>query len=543
MEKNRYLFRSWVPRWMGTAVFVLLFVPILFASGIYTSNSTDMAGGLGILPEHIQFSNIASAVGIAVFTPFMATYLRIRRPKLVYMAGFLAMALLSYVCAVTDRVWLLLLCCYVMGIVRILLLFNNLFCLFQYLTRQDPTAGMDGPDSPLEVTDRLDRMKTKVRLPFYLFMLVVSLWCSSLTARLAYEYKWQYVYHFMVGLMLAGILVVAVTMKYRRKPAAWPAPKHFGDMVCASLMLLSFCFMCIYGKTLDWFASGQMRLALAVFLVSGGLFAWLAAGTRQGYLLLEVFRRRSVRVVALVFVLAMIVNSSSVFVNQFMGVAMDVDNVKRANLGNWDFIGYAVGLGCCVWFVKKDIHWRHVFTFGFLCMLAANVWLYFHFRSEETYANLVPPTILRSLGLFVFYAMGATYGIRRLPVRLVTSWAFVLVATRSVIGPCVGSALYANWIENRQQYYTVRLSSGVDALHPEARSAYDASLHSALSGGKSREQAETLAATSLKARVREQATLSSLKEVCGWTVWFTVGCIVMVQVWPGRKKFFSTIKE
>lgn len=541
MKKDQYLFRDWVPRWLGILIFILLFVPILFVSGIYTSNSTDMASGLGIVPEHIQYSSIASAIGITVFAPFMVKYLLIRRPKLVYMAGFTAMTVFSYVCAVTEYMWLLMLCCFLMGILRIILLFNNLFCMFQYITGNDPMGQFAAGDPSPEVVDKLDKMKTYVRVPFYLFMLGISLWGSSLTARLAYEYKWQYVYYFMNMLLLIATALVFFTMKYKKNPvAANLNMKRFGDMVCASLMLLSFCFMAIYGKTLDWFASDVMRLCLIVFLLSAGVFICLETNTKQSYFHIEIFRRKYVVIAVIVFFLSMIANSSSVFVNMLMGVAMEADNVKSANLGNWGFIGYAIGFVCCLLFTKKDVHIRYVFALGFACMLAANVYMYFHFQSEETYENLIFPVILRSLGLFVFYAMCVTYGIKRMPSRLLTTWAFVLMVSRSVISPTVGASLYSNWLNERQQHYVTRLSTDMDALNPETNASYTASLQGAMAQGKSREEATTMAASSLKNRIQVQATLASLKEVCGWTIFYIIGCIVFVLVLPYPKE---TIKE
>lgn len=537
MRKNQYLFHDWVPKWLGILIFVLLFIPILFASGIYTSNSTDMASGLGIIPEHIQYSSIASAIGITVFTPFMVKYLQIRRPKLVYMAGFTVMTLLSCVCAVTEYVWLLMLCCFLMGILRIILLFNNIFSMLQYVMGMDPVAQFEKGDPPLDMMDKMDRQKTSIRLPFCLFILAIMLWSSSLTARLAYEYKWQHVYYFMGMLMLVGTLLVFTTMKYKKKPvAANLNMKRFGDTICASLILLSFCFMAIYGKTLDWFASDALCLAWVIFLVASGIFICIEANTKQSYFHFDIFRRRNVVIVAIIFILSMIANSSSVFVNMLMGTAMKVDNIKSANLGNWGFIGYAIGLVCCLLFTKKNIHFRYMFAFGFCCMLASNVYMYFHFQSEETYEHLICPTILRSIGLFVFYAMCATYGIKRMPSRLITSWAFVLVASRSVIGPTVGSCLYSNLLNERQQYYITRLSTDMDALNPETNASYEASLQKATMQGKSREEAMTIAATSIKGRIQVQATLASLKEVCGWTIFFIIGCTCLVLMLPYPKE-------
>lgn len=76
-----------------------------------------------------------------------------------------------------------------------------------------------------------------------------------LTAWLAYAYEWQYVYHFMMAFMLAGIIIVFFTMPYHK----YPMPKFpitmskFGNVTVFSIMLCSFAYVMVFGKTLDWF--------------------------------------------------------------------------------------------------------------------------------------------------------------------------------------------------------------------------------------------------------------------------------------------------
>ena len=93
-----------------------------------------------------------------------------------------------------------------------------------------------------------------------------------LTAWLAYAYEWQYVYHFMMAFMLAGIIIVFFTMPYHK----YPMPKFpitmskFGNVTVFSIMLCSFAYVMVFGKTLDWFDDPTIRFSSVVCLIFTG---------------------------------------------------------------------------------------------------------------------------------------------------------------------------------------------------------------------------------------------------------------------------------
>lgn len=64
---KNYPFYNWVPKPLGILILLLLFIPILTASGVYTVNSGEMLSGLGIQSEHIQFVGFLTSVGMAAF--------------------------------------------------------------------------------------------------------------------------------------------------------------------------------------------------------------------------------------------------------------------------------------------------------------------------------------------------------------------------------------------------------------------------------------------------------------------------------------------
>jgi hypothetical protein len=75
----------------------------------------------------------------------------------------------------------------------------------------------------------------------------------------------------------------------------------FSDIVCASLLLLSFSFILIYGKTLDWFDNSLMNYSLVILLLSTEYFFILETYSKRPYLDLKIFSFQNVIIALLVF--------------------------------------------------------------------------------------------------------------------------------------------------------------------------------------------------------------------------------------------------
>ena len=92
---KNYPFYNWVPKPLGILIMLLLFIPILTVGGVYSVNSTEMMSGLGIISEHIQFTNFVTSIGMAAFAPFLYRLMCIRREKIMCLVGFSLMYVFS----------------------------------------------------------------------------------------------------------------------------------------------------------------------------------------------------------------------------------------------------------------------------------------------------------------------------------------------------------------------------------------------------------------------------------------------------------------
>lgn len=344
---QNYPFYRWVPKPLGIVILILLFVPILTVGGVYTANSGEMTGGLGIQSEHIQFVGFVTSVGMAAFSPFFYQLVCIRREKLMCITGFSMLYLLSYVCAVTDNIFLLALCSLIMGFLRMVLMMVNLFTLIKYAfdmeATRNITPGME-PDTA-EGWDRLDKEKSQSMPVIYLFFMILGQIGTSLTAWLAYTYQWQDVYYYMMGMTLCAILIIFITMPYhsytgRRFPVNF---RKFGSVSVFSAMMVCIIYVLVYGKTLDWYSDPTIIRSTLLAVFFGAVFFYMESSGHSPYFLLDIFRLRTINMGIVLFLLLMIFNTSSLFVNVFTEVGMQIDNWQNAALGNWSIAGYLIG--------------------------------------------------------------------------------------------------------------------------------------------------------------------------------------------------------
>lgn len=540
---RNYPFYNWVPKPLGIIFLMILFIPILTIGGVYSANSGEMTSGLGIQAEHIQYVGFVTSVGMAAFSPFFYQLVCIRREKMMLIVGFSVMYVLSYICAVTDSLFILALCSLVMGFLRNVLMMCNLFTLIKYAFGMEATRNITPGNDPTDEAgwDRLDKEKGSSMPTIYLFFMILGQIGTCLTAWLAYEYEWQYVYYYMMGTMLLAIAILFITMPWHRYPGKkFPINfAKFGNVVVFSGMMCSFIYIMVYGKVLDWYDSPEIQIATVLCVVFTALFVWLEWTRRSPYFLLSVFKLRSVQVGILLFFFLMVLNSSAMFVNVFTSVGMKIDNWQNATLGNWVLVGYFLGCMIGVILGGKGVHLKYMFSLGFVLIGAASLYMYFEVQTQGLYEHMKWPVIIRATGMMLLYSLTAVYANQRMPFKYMSTWVCIMLSVRMVIAPGIGSALYSNVLQERQQYYVTRYAHDYDRTNIEAVQAYEQTRRGMMLQGKSVTEAEEMAAIATKGKVQVQATLSAVKEMAGWTVYACIICALVTVLVPWKKRDIS----
>ena len=341
--------------------------------------------------------------------------------------------------------------------------------------------------------------------------------------------------------MLLAIAILFITMPWHRYPGKkFPINfAKFGNVVVFSGMMCSFIYIMVYGKVLDWYDSPEIQLATVLCVAFTILFVWLEWTRRSPYFLLSVFKLRSVQVGILLFFFLMVLNSSAMFVNVFTSVGMKIDNWQNATLGNWVLVGYFLGCMIGVILGGKGVHLKYLFSLGFVLIGAASLYMYFEVQTQGLYEHMKWPVIIRATGMMLLYSLTAVYANQRMPFKYMSTWVCIMLSVRMVIAPGIGSALYSNVLQQRQQYYVTRYAHDYDRTNIEAVQSYEQTRRGMMYQGKSVTEAEEMAAISTKGKVQVQATLSAVKEMAGWTVYACIICALVTVLVPWKKRDIS----
>ena len=540
---RNYPFYNWVPKPIGIIILLFFFLPILSVGGVYSVNSTEMMSGLGIISEHIQFANFVTSIGMAAFAPFLYELVCIRREKLMCIAGFALMYVFSYVCAKTDSIFLLALCSLLTGFLRMVLMMVNLFTLIKYAFGMEATRNITPGMEPKDATgwNKLDIEKCISQPVVYLFFMILGQMGTALTAWLAFEYEWKYVYYFMMGILLLSILILFITMPNHGFAGRFPINfRKFGNVTAFCISLTCITYVLVYGKVLDWYDDPSICWATAISILFAGIFLYMDVTRRSSYFILGALRLRTIRMGALLYLLLMIINSSAMFVNVYAGVGMHLDNLQNASLANWCMVGYFIGALISIVLGSKGVHLKYLFALGFFFLALSAGFMYFEVQTAGLYERMKYPVIIRTIGMMILYALTAAYANQRMPFKYLSTWICIMLTVRMVVGPSIGGAIYTNVLQERQQHYITRYAQNVDLLNPDASTSFLGTVQGMKYQGKSETEARNMAAISTKGRIQVQATLSAVKEMAGWTIYAGVICMIFVLVVPYPKRKLLT---
>lgn len=535
IKNNPPLFKRWVPTGVGILILVLLFIPAALLGGVYSGNVTEMSSGMGIISEHILFANFATAVGMMVMGVFVFPIIYRFRFLDLLVGGFSLLIVLSGISALSESVAVIVLCSFLLGAVRVAIMVAIIFTLAEGVLGVNVASVLSPPDdTPKTNLDKVNTLRGVAINAIYLLMLSIGQMGSYLTSYIAYHFRWQYSYLVMMAMAIIGLIALLVILvpnreRGRQKVALPP----LNATIPSTLFFLALTYILTYGKTFDWFADMRISVAGCIALVSAGWFIVQQSTTKRKFLDFKVCTIPGVILALICFLLVMILAASSSLTSAIMGLGLKLDTISSAAIGNWQFLGYAIGATLNIVMYLRGIHTRWILALGFALMTISAGYMYFQFQPQVAYSAMILPTVLRSMGMFMIYAFCGHYGVHELKNagQQIGTWICVMMLFRSVMGPVAGASTYSNAIYHRSQHYIERFAQDVDATSSTAAS-FQRTQMGLMYQGKSYDEATQMASLSIKGSVQVQATLVALKEIAGWTLWGGVACVVFVLIFP-----------
>jgi len=204
-----------------------------------------------------------------------------------------------------------------------------------------------------------------------------------------------------------------------------------------------------------------------------------------------------------VYCIAMIVNSSSSLTSVVSQIGLKTDTYLNNMLGNWSIVGFVLAALTIIILRTKGVEYKYIFALGFLGFAYTMWFTYNQVQYDVYYGDIRFLSIVRNYSMFILYSITMIYAYQRLPYRLMPSWIHIMIISRSVMGPAIGSGLFGSGLQYYQQYFINSLSYSSDNIR----------------------------------MVNIQSMMLAVKQMSGYTIWF---CLIMAALlvmitWKKRK--------
>lgn len=498
-------FRRWVPKWLAITACVIVSAPIMMINSEFSGGSIEIAGVLGTISENMTLVYFVTSAGMAIAYPLRKYMNDIITSKTLLLIGLIVQVLLSLLCVWSDEIAVLAVCSFFIGIFKGLV-FLELFILLMPLM------------SP-----------NNIRVDFYSKLYPMTLGFGQLslitTAQLSYTYDWRYMFYLLIILLILAIVMVLICFRYAQRPLRFPYDQvDWWSVLLFSIFLITAVYVCIFGKTEDWFNSKKIVMGSIVMLLSGILAFRRQLILKDPYVSMSVFKNSS-SVIGYIFMFLMMVmlGASSLFTAYVISV-LKMDSLHANFLYIWMLPGFLIASIFCLWWFKKRYPLKGIILLGFLSYGIYIALLYFTIQPQGLYEDLYIPMMLRAVSMFCLYVTFGVYVIQGLTQSQFLDNAFFVVSIRSALGPAVGTMLFSNLLYHFQQKYMMILSEDINLQQSIPESQYQQSLQNALANGHSMTDAMILATNHLYTQVQMQSTLLSVKVILGYMliVWIVV---------------------
>lgn len=517
-------FRSWVPRWLCIATIFIVLIPIIMINGAYVGSSLDISGAMGILSEDISMAYYAASLGMAASYPLIYKIRPFVTTKLILLTALIWQIILSYFCARTENIEVIIICSFFIGSLKgaVLMEFMGL----------------------LQTIFSPKNMRWQFYSYFYPLMFGVGQISMVITAELAFRYYWQYMYYFVIILLIVAVIFVLLCMRYVKQPERFNF-RHidWGSYLLAALTGLLLIYIATYGKTYDWFSSKKILYATMLLPPMIICFFYRQYHASNPFVQLGVFRNKKSIIAYGFMIFVMIISSSSALITSYATTILRVDNRDSNLLNLWLIPGFVIGAAFCNFWYRKNYRFRVLVAWGMGCFVAYAALLYDGVAPTALYESLYLPMILRGAGMIILFIAFGVFAVEDLNPKLMIYNAFFLILFRSALSPAIGKSFFITLFYRMQQQNNLRIAEQLDLTNPIVYERYTQLTNQALRQGYGSVEAAQKATYSLYQTLQSQSMLISLKQVFGYILIVTLVVTLFSRFFPFHKtRWVKTIK-
>jgi hypothetical protein len=486
-------FREWVPDKIRFWLYVCIFLVFQFSNGFYFVTMAQLVGDRNLTMTDTHMLGQTVLIGLTFYFP-LAFRLKFRftnRTSLTIAAT--GMMLVNIIFPYVHSYPLMLILCYVGGFFR---LYGTFECFSNILPKITPTYNYG------------------VFLSFVFFIVLACVhlidWCA---VRIIYYYDWQHIYQLAIGLCLAVILLVNITMRHFR-----PMPKMplFGidglGMALWSMFILMGIYVAFYGEQYNWLEDSRICFGIGCCLLLLAACLLRMNHIRHPFIDPNAFKCPNIwNLLILFFCLDILLGTQNVLQNTFTGSVMGYEYLTASQLKLPEFLG---GLVAALFFktVRTKFGW-HLKTMVFVAMSAVVLYNVIMSRLMSPDINIgklwLPIAILGFGHVGVFISL-TVYAQAYCNFKYYFQVLCLLGLIRTGIGDAIGIALWEHLLQGSINDHIATIGSMANAsLFPAGgASGFDFSGYASM--------------------ISSEAVLAALRELYGRAVIFGVAVLTLI---------------
>ena len=489
--------RPWVPKWLGVVTMFVVLLSVILLNGTYIGSSLDLSGELGTQTEDVMMAFYASTVGMIVGNPMTHKVRKVTTSKTIFLFNLAMQAVFCMICAHTGSMLIITICSFIMGIMKVALTTEFIMIMMWFF-------------SP-------EKVRSEWYAYFYPMVCGGGQLSMILTAEMAYNYRWQYTYYFVMGLLLVAMVFVILFFRKAERPVEFPFKDvNFRSILTIGVSYMLIIYVLIYGKTLDWFSSPVLRVCAVAAVVLGAAFLVHQRDLKQPYIYLYPLRQWKPLLGYLFMFICMGFSTTTTVVNIYVNNILGLDSIHSNALCLWLLPGFVVGGIISFWWFRLQ-RWRFRYLIGaaMFCYAIYFGIIYFNIHPEGRYETLFLPMFFRGLAMMILVIAFGVFTAEDMPQKYLISNTFYMVTIRSLIAPVAAYSLYSNLIYRLQMRGMERLCVNMTLTDPTAAAEYAQKLSGAMSG-HGYADAVNIATSGLYNELYQQALLLSMKTMFGY---------------------------
>lgn len=488
------LFRDFVPDRLRVFLCLFLALCFQFSGGIYLSSVSQMVGSLALMQEDIMMAGYASFVGMTIIFPilFRLKFRFTSRSILLFVCP--ALIVCNYITMNTDNQPVLVIVCFIAGMLR-------MWGTFEALSNVQ-----------LSITPTRD---FAVFFPVVYLIVLGSIQLSGLTTvYLSYWANWTQMHWFIMGLLfVAWGIVAALTHHFRfMKPLPLYGIDWLGGALW-SIFLLALIFVLEYGQFYDWYDSTEIVTGIVISIIALTLSIHRMIVMRHPYISMEAFRYRNLTSLLILFLLlSFLLTAPTVLQNIYTGSILGYDMLNSVSLNWWNLGGTIAGCAFAYyWHARLRESFKVSIFIGFGLIVLYLLMMYYLIDPGTNIEKLYLPTALRGAGYIILYIALTVYVTGIVPFQHFFQVLSILGFVRTGFASALGGAIYSRILQYTLPENFQNLTRELDAVNPIINSHNFFQIYG---------------------EAMRQSILVSLKEMYGWVC--LIGIILLLVILSER---------